>query len=168
MPVPTPVVPPSAIRSGARSFSCIRCQVLLLVLIGFCGSLFAESSVRLLVQNRYLPTLPVLVRVELWRGDDKDRETWNSEALLTVNQPGVTFSTNRMILRNGVGSALVTFSGGGNFNLTASVNGLSATKPLANASSLPITAMSGTLPGTSTVWSGVVQLTASVTVPATS
>src|SRR3954451_12812622 len=95
-----------------------------LLLLGSSG-LFAANippgpgsghTVKLLTQHGYLPAVPVLVRVEL-RNPDGQREVgvWDIDATLSADR-GVTPSTNRILLRNGLGSALVTFSGGGDFS----------------------------------------------------
>ena len=59
-----------------------------------------------------------------------------------------------MSLYNGLGSALVTFTGSGDFTLTAGVDDLKATALLTDWSSRPITAVSGTLDSSAT-WSGI-------------
>src|SRR6185295_2250286 len=87
------------------------------------------DSLRLVVQHDYLPQIPVLVRVEVLKPDgSKNRDLWDAQATLTVDQPGVTLSTNSVTLRNGVGTALVTFAGGDDFNLTATVGTSQATR----------------------------------------
>src|SRR6185436_6498645 len=73
--------------------------------------------------------------------------------------------TNKVTLRNGLGNALVTFSGTGNFNLSASVGSLTASRSVTNLTAAPVTSVGGTLPGSSTTWSGVVRITNDVTVP---
>jgi hypothetical protein len=124
------------------------------------------DSLRLIVQNGYLPQIPVLVRVEIIKPDgSKNRDIWDAQATLTVDQPGVTLSTNTVTLRNGLGSALVTLTGGSDFNLTATVSSLQATRPLPSLASQPVTLVGGTLPGTTTTWSGIIQITNDVTVP---
>src|SRR5262245_59644228 len=122
-------------------------------------------SLKLLTQFGYLPANPVLVRVEaLAASGDRDRELWDAEAILTADV-GVTLSTNRVTLRNGLGSALVQFSGGGKFTLTATLGSLSVNRSLRTLVGVPVTSVSGTLPGTSTTWSNVINVTADVTVP---
>src|SRR5262245_27037916 len=79
-------------------------------------------SIKLWVQNGYMPGLPVLVRVELRNAPgERDWAVWDIDATLTTDQPGITLSTNKISLHNGLGSALVTFSGGGDFNLIATI-----------------------------------------------
>ncbi len=125
------------------------------------------SSLKLLTRANYLPANPVLVRVEVIAPDGQpDRDLWNAEAMLTVDVPGITLSTNRVDLRNGLGSALVTFSGGGNFTLTATVGSLSTNRALQDLTGASVTTVSGTLPGTTSTWNGVVHVTSTVTVPA--
>ena len=108
-----------------------NCRIVLVLLLAAVGlhravaQPAAENHLRLWVQNGYLPQVPVLVRVEVLQPDgNKARELWNAEATLTADDPGVTLSTNKIFLRNGLGSALVTFSGGGDFQLTAAVGSL--------------------------------------------
>jgi hypothetical protein len=129
--------------------------------------IICRAEVNLIVPSGYLPQIPVLVRVELRTADGLfDRAVWDAEAILSTDQPGVTLSTNRLVLRNGLGSCLVLFTGGGDFNLTAAVNGQETTRAVQDLSGAPVTTVSGTLPGTSTTWSGVVRVTNDVTVPA--
>src|SRR6266404_5719067 len=52
-------------------------------------------SIRLWVQNAYMPGLPVLVRVELWNASGvRDWGVWDIDATLTTDQPGIWLSTN--------------------------------------------------------------------------
>src|SRR5688572_30924953 len=60
--------------------------------------------VRLIVQANYLPQIPVLVRVELLDASGQpDRAVWDADALLSETVEGITLSTNRLTLRNGLG-----------------------------------------------------------------
>ena len=122
----------------------------------------APASLRMLTQNNYLRGLPVLVRVEGYAPDgSRDKETWDIDATLTADG-GVTLSTNKITLRNGMGSELVTFSGATDFNLTATVGGVSVTRALHDASGLPVTKVGGTLNGGSGTWSGLINVTSSL------
>ncbi len=127
------------------------------------GSLLPE----LVARDSYLPGIPVLVRVDL-RDDQGQmaREVWDATATLEVSNPGITLSTNQVSLYNGRGSALVTFSGGGDFVLSATVDGKQASKALASLEGIPTNAVSGTLPGGATTWSGIVRVTGDLLVPA--
>ncbi len=123
-------------------------------------------QLRVAAPRGYLPGIPVLVRVELHDGTNGvDRSVWNAEATLAANPPSVTLSTNRVTLRNGLGSALVLCSNGGDFQLNVTLGPLSTNAPLQTLTSLPVTLVGGTLPGASTVWSGVIRVTNDVTVP---
>ena len=124
-------------------------------------------SIRLLVQNGWLPQSPVLVRVEVLTAQgERDWALWDAEAMLSVDQPGVTLSTNRVVLRNGLGSALLSFAGTStNFNLAASINGLQTNKALQSLTGSAVTRIGGTLPGSASTWSGVVLVTNDVTIP---
>src|SRR5258705_12636530 len=86
---------------------------------------------KILTQSVYLPGIPVLVRVEVVNAaGERDLMLWDAEATLSSPSLGVTLSTNRVVLRNGLGSALVSFSGGGDFSLTATLGTLEATHSL--------------------------------------
>jgi hypothetical protein len=125
----------------------------------------SPTSLKLLTQFGYLPANPVLVRIEaLTVGGERDRDLWDAEATLTTSG-GITLSTNKVTLRNGMGSALVTFSGGGDFTLIATLGSLSANRSLRTLASVPVTTVSGTLAGSATTWSNVINVTADVTVP---
>ncbi|HEU0011121.1 MAG TPA: hypothetical protein VFT34_14990 [Verrucomicrobiae bacterium] len=124
------------------------------------------NLVKLVTQHGYLPNLPVLVRVEVLTPQGaRDWSLWDGEALLSVNSGAVTLSTNRVPMRNGLGSALVAFSGGGDFDLTATVGALQATRPLVSLAGAPVTTVGGTSAGDA-VWGGVVRVTNDFTLPA--
>ena len=124
-----------------------------------------DHSIKLSTQNAYLPVLPVLVRIELHNpAGTRDSDIWDIEANLTATPP-VTLSTNKIILHNGIGSALVTFSGGGDFDLTATIGSLQTNRTLQSVAALPVTLIGGTLGAGTTTWSGVVRVTNDLTVP---
>jgi hypothetical protein len=129
------------------------------------NELGAAHHVRIAAHRGYLPGIPVLVRVELHNAAGPERELWNAFATLSTDDPNVTLSTNRILLRNGLGSELVAFRGGGDFTLTASVGPVSASRALASLINGPVTTVSGSLAGAN-VWGGVVRVTNDVTVPA--
>ncbi|MCX5672978.1 MAG: CotH kinase family protein, partial [Planctomycetota bacterium] len=122
-------------------------------------------TTELLVRDSYLPGVPVLVRVDALTDGAYNRGLWDATATLTVDNPGITLSTNQVTLYNGVGSAFVTFTGTGSFTLTADIGGLQATKTLADLTGQPQTAVSGALSGAGLTWSGVVHVTGDVLVP---
>jgi len=124
----------------------------------------AADTLKLIVQRGYLPGVPALVRVEvLTPAGMRNLNLWDGEAMLGADA-GVALSTNRVPMRNGMGSLLVTFSGGGDFNLTATIGALQATRPLLTMTNVPVMTAGGTQ-AVSTVWSGVVLITNDVTVP---
>ena len=148
---------------------CFRASALLF--LAACGASAAqpndEHRVRLVVQAAYLPQIPVLVRVELIDATGQpDRSVWDADAVLSETNAGITLATNRLILRNGLGTALITVNGSGDFDLTATVGPVQATRTLRDASNVSVTGIGGTLAGTATTWSGVVNVTNDVTVPA--
>src|SRR6185503_16148309 len=126
----------------------------------------STNSVKLVTQHGYLPDLPVLVRVEaLTPQGVRNWSLWDGEAVLSTDSGAVTLSTNRVPMRNGMGSALVTFSGGGDFNLTATVGAAQATRSLVSLAGSAVTTTGGTNAG-DVVWSGIVRVTNDFTVPA--
>jgi len=126
----------------------------------------AANSVKLATQHAYLPDLPVLVRVEVLTPQGaRDWSLWDGEAVLGTDSGAVTLSTNRIPMRNGMGSALVTFRGGGDFDLTVMVGALQATRSQVSMAGVPVTTVGGTSAGDA-VWSGVVRVTNDFTVPA--
>jgi len=128
--------------------------------------LVSDLSTKLLARDSYLPGIGVLVRVEVVRSDGNvERELWDAVATLSVNNQGVNLSTNRIVLRNGFGSVLVTFIGSGDFILTANVNGMEDSRLLTDLSGEPITSISGTLAGSSTLWNGIIHITDDLLVP---
>jgi hypothetical protein len=119
----------------------------------------SELSVDLLVRDSYLPGIPVLVRVEVVRGNGSvERELWDAAATLSVDNPSVNLSTNQVTLYNGLGSELVTFTGSGDFTLTANVNGLEDSRSLTDLTAEPVTTVSGSLSNSDT-WSGIYHIT---------
>ena len=78
----------------------------------------------------YLTNIPVLVRLEALDADGQpDRELWDADATLSASA-GITLSTNRVLLRNGLGSILVSFSGSGDLTLTATLGTLTANRTI--------------------------------------
>jgi hypothetical protein len=145
---------------------CVIITLLLLVPSSFAAQPNSAHTVRLIVQAGYLPNIPVLVRVELLdSAGQPDHSVWDADALLSEETEGVTLSTNRLVLRNGLGTALVTFVGTGAFDLTATVGPIQATRRVRDRSADPVTTVGGTLSGTATTWSGVINVTNDLTVP---
>src|SRR5687768_2968008 len=138
-----------------------------LFLAAFAAAPNLLAAVKLVCPAGYLPGRPFPVRVEvLNQTGARDWDLWNGEAELSADQAGVSLSTNRVALRNGLGTVLLTVSGTSNFDLRATFDEESAERAVRNRSSDPVTPVSGTLPGASSTWSGIVNLTANVTVPA--
>ena len=131
------------------------------------GQQGATASVHLTVPAGYLPGEPVLVRVEaLNAAGEIDRDLWDATATLSADG-GIVMDVDEVTLYNGLGSALVTFTGSGPFNLTADVNGFQDADDLTDLTGEPVTTVSGTLsdPSGTVTWSGVVHVTGDVTVP---
>src|SRR5256885_1253356 len=111
------------------------------------ADLGAQHQLKVLTQRAYLPGVPALVRVEVRKAQDgRELELWDADALLSANN-GVSLSTNRIRLRNGMGSGLVAFTGGGGFTLTATIGALPAPKDLVSVGSAPVTTGGGALGG---------------------
>lgn len=140
------------------------CSVVWMFWLGLFGAQAAE--IKLLVPAGYLPGIPVLARVEVRTANgQRNWDLWDAAAVLASDNAAVVLSTNRVKLYNGLGSTLVTITGTADFNLTASMGSLQTTRALRNLSSAPVTTVSGTLPGSATTWTGVMRVTADVTIP---
>ena len=81
------------------------------------GTLVGEipnGSLKIVTRDSYLPSTPVLVRLEFRNPDGTfNRNLWETTATLTSNVQGVTLTPDTVTIRNGLGSALVKISGGG-------------------------------------------------------
>jgi hypothetical protein len=128
------------------------------------NQLGSQHQMKLFTQRGYLPGIPVLVRVELHNAAGRERDLWDANATLSADQAGVGLSTNRVLLRNGMGSALVTVSGGADFTLTARVGALQASRQLVSMTNSPVVSIGGTLSGSNVVWSGIIRVTNDVIV----
>ena len=118
------------------------------------------------VRDGYLPGIPVLVRVEILdeRGE-VNRDLWDAVVTLSTDRTDVTLSTDQIVLYNGLGSALVTVTGSGNFTLTATLDEMEVSRSLVNLEGIPMQTVSGRLPGGGTEWSGIVHVTGNILVP---
>ncbi len=126
----------------------------------------APAQLKVVTASAYLPQVPFLVRVEaLNQRGQPDRSLWDATVVLSSDRPEVTLSTNTVRLRNGVGSALLRLNGTGGFTLSATLGALTGTRTIADYSGVEIQTVGGTLAGTETSWSGIVQITSDVTVP---
>src|SRR5882672_9937808 len=111
---------------------------LLFALTSSLSAITPPVQLKLITPASYLPQVPVLVRVEaLDAQGGRERSLWDADAVLSANPASVTLSTNRVHLRNGLGSVLAVFSGGGDFDLTATLGSLQATHPLSDLSGAP-------------------------------
>ena len=115
-------------------------------------------TANLITRDSYLPGVPVLVRIEIHADDKIDRNLWDAVATLSVDNPDISMSTDQIVLYNGLGSSLVTFTGSGDFTLSADVTNLHAEKSIADWSSQTINAVSGTLESSQT-WNGIYHIT---------
>ncbi len=128
--------------------------------------LTSELKTKLMVRDSYLPGIGILVRIEVVHPDgDIERDLWDAAATLSVDNPTVNISSNRIVLRNGLGSALVTFTGRGDFTLTANVNDIEDSRLLIDLSNEPVKNISGTLAGSSTIWDGIIHITDDLQIP---
>lgn len=122
-------------------------------------------TVQLRVPGGFLPGHPFLVRVESITADGRrDWSQWDGEAVLSVDPAETALSTNRIPMRNGLGSALVTCLATGDITLTASIGTAQASRTLVSRASEPVTLAGGTN-AADLVWSGVVRVTNHVGVP---
>lgn len=151
------------LRRFPRNSSSLGLAFLLLVP----AALSATAGVKLISPEGYLPGVPFLVRVEVRdESGTRDADTWDAEAQLSTDRPQITLSTNRVTLRNGLGTVLLTITGeASSFTLNAVVNSQAASKPIMSVATTPVTITSGTLPEASNYWSGVVRVTGTVVIP---
>ncbi|MDA1275028.1 MAG: lamin tail domain-containing protein [Verrucomicrobia bacterium] len=113
--------------------------------------------------------MPFLVRLDaLNTAKAIDRNLWDADATLETGSAGITLSTNRLALRNGSGSVLVTIAGTSDFVLTVRANGETTSKSIRNRASEPVILVGGTLQGSTPKWSGVLNITNTVVVSALS
>jgi hypothetical protein len=125
----------------------------------------APTQLKLITAPGYRAQVPFLVRVEAQNAQGApDRSLWNATVTLSADS-GVTLSTNVVVLRNGMGSALLRLDGAGDFTLNAVMGLLATSRSIADYSGIEVSSFGGTLAGTETSWSGVVQVTNDVTVP---
>jgi hypothetical protein len=120
-------------------------------------------SINLSVRDSYLSSSAVLVRVDVRDPSGNiARDLWNATATLTTDVPAVSLSADQVELINGMGSVLVTFSGGSDFTLFATVDGIQDSRALTSLDGNPQTFVAGDQSG---IWSGVIHVTGDVTVP---
>src|SRR5437867_3118216 len=126
-PIGRLVVNPAVSSISARNKAAVGLALWALAASGAATPL----HLKLLPPAGYLPDLPALVRIEvLDSSEQRDWTLWDAEATLSSDSPGINLSTNRVILRNGLGSALVSFSGGADFNLIATLGNLQTNRAL--------------------------------------
>ncbi len=127
---------------------------------------FGHLHARLTVRGSYLSGVGLLVRVEVVDGNGSvERGVWDAVATLSVDNPAVSLSSDTVVLYNGFGTALVEVTGSGDFNLTASVDQMQASKHLVDLLGQPVSDVSGELAGGATNWSGIVHVTGDLLVP---
>jgi len=145
-------------------FKCVRVVIPVLMVV-FCVSVAVADldaglfHVRIAARSSYLSDVPVLVRVEVLDGAGRvERGLWDAVAKLSVDNPNITCSPAEVHLYNGLGSALVTFAGTGDFALTAEVSGLNDSQMMTDLTDAPVTSVSEGLTASET-WSGVTHIT---------
>ena len=73
----------------------------------------AQGSLNMRVRDSYKPGIPMLVKLDFRRADGSyAMDVWDATAILNAETPGVSIAPNKVDIRNGVGSALVTVGGG--------------------------------------------------------
>ncbi len=157
-----------ATNIGERVFMILsKCAriVFTAMMVVFCASVAVADlgaglfTVRISTRSSYLSGIPVLVRVEVVdKAGRVERGLWDAVATLTVDNPDITYSPAEVRMYNGLGSALVTFTGSGDFIVTADVNGLQADCLLTDLADEPVTTVSGSLDASET-WSGIYHIT---------
>lgn len=124
------------------------------------SSIPCQAAVRIISPSGYLPGTPFLVRIDVLDASNAvDRDLWNTNAILQANNPEITLPTNRLTLRNGSGSVLITIAGASDFVLTTQANGETSSKLIRNRASEPVISVGGTLQGNTPKWSGMLHIT---------
>jgi hypothetical protein len=127
------------------------------------------DDLALVVPDSYRPGVPFLVQVQALKSGQMQRDLWDGVVSLQSNRPDINLSTNQIVLRNGWGSVLVTPTGAGtaagSFMLSASIGNETTTRNLTSLAGAAMSNVSGTLPGASTTWNGIVHVTGNVIVP---
>ena len=147
----------------------VRVMISLVLLVFIAGNApgeFGPLHAELIVRDSYLSGIGVLVRVEVVNDKGKnERRLWDAVAALSVDNPSINLSTDKVVLYNGLGSALVKFTGSGDFTLSANVNGMEVSRQLTDLQGQTITEVSGELAGDATTWSGIIHVTDDLLVP---
>ena len=135
-----------------------------LVLVLLSAGIAEARSLRLAAMDGWIAGVPLLVRVDVLEDDGSPAlDLWDGEAVLSA--PGFTVSPDRVRLRNGTGTELVTLSGAGDAALGATLEALADTRQVRSLAGAPSQNVSGSLSGPLVEWSGIVNVTGSVTVP---
>ncbi len=131
------------------------------------GYAVAPQTLVMQVPDGYLPGVPVEVRLQVVLSDGTvDQDLWDATAVLSIDSPAVTASTQSVHLYNGQGTAKLLFTGSGDFNLTAAVDGMEATRSLRDRSHEPVQYVAGMLDAASANWQGIVHVTGDLRIPA--
>ncbi len=127
-----------------------------------------SKILKVATSDRYLPGYPILIRVELIGEDGKPRrDIWDATATISVqDNPAISLSASEIHLSNGLGTALVTVDGNGDFAIEVTCENQTAIKNLTQLHSASMTTVSGTLSGSQT-WAGIIHITGGdFTIPA--
>ena len=130
----------------------------------------SSDTLVLAASSGHLPDVPISVRVEVHNADGAvDRSLCDAEALLVADPPTITLSPSRIPLRNGIGGELVSVTLAGHtgpWTVKATLGALSAERTVRDLAAEPIQPIAGALPAAVTEWSGVVHVTADLSIAA--
>ncbi len=131
-------------------------------------------ELKILCRDSYLPGVPILVRLDLLdESGNVDLGSWDVDAQLSTNRGDeVRLDPDRVVLRNGRGSALVSIevlAGSSDLTLTATLDpprdALQVSRSLSSLEAAATTEVAGTVQGDPAIWEGVVRVTGDVTIP---
>jgi hypothetical protein len=148
-----------------------RCLLLAPILLAVASTAVGGSRyLQVAAPDSWLPGIPVLVRIEI-RNEDGSvaRDVWDATAALSATSDGVTLTPATVVLRNGLGSALVTIgaaAGTPEIEINAAANDLGGSRTLRSLEGQPEIAVTGELGTGLTEWSGIVHVTGNLVVPA--
>ena len=125
-----------------------------------------ERSLHVLTRDDLLPSLPVVVRLELHDATGQpDRQSWDAEVTLEVSEG--TIQPERVRLHNGIGTALVVVDefGDDSVTLRAGTEGLVVSKTFRRLTTTAGARVTGALSAGLTEWRGLVTVTDRLSVP---
>ena len=127
----------------------------------------SPDSLHVAMRGSFLPSIPLLVRVELRDGSAVCRDVWDLEATIDIDGEGLSVvpAEPTVQLRNGVGSVLVRVEATSNIDVTVRAGEFETRKRVDLLTTEGLTVAPAELPAGLTEWSGVVHVPDDLLVP---